>query len=287
MPSGQKRRRAANDDNSPPSSSSENENENTNENASNPPNQAQAQARRRNKRQRNSLFASLEPQIRHVSQHTVKTKWVTLPEQVQDRVQELFRSVERPVITRQRDERKRIEAQTAVGSVIRNLRRRLPRMPFPPMTKDAAFDYESALGEQRALGAQLTTVTNSVDLLKAEIAREEKELAREKALLEDMEKNAKMAETARRRQVKNDHPMLRHLEQVSFQQQKQEPPGFDIRDMKTCDVGLSDIGDDPDLLPLVKQLRSHLESMQSNALQTSGIRDAIMQSQAALDLVHP
>jgi kinetochore protein Fta7 len=49
----------------------------------------------------------------------------------------------------------------------------------------------------------LTTVTNSADLFKAEVAREEKALAREKALLEDMERNAKMAEGTRRKQVKN------------------------------------------------------------------------------------
>lgn len=129
---------------------------------------------RKAKRQRRSLFASLEPRIRHVSQHTVKTKWVTLPEPMQDKVLELFRSVERPVIMRHRDEKKRIEAQTAVGTVIRkyvasrgrmqvqrggnllitlasganSLGRRLPRMPFPPVTKDANFDYESALDEQ-------------------------------------------------------------------------------------------------------------------------------------------
>lgn len=35
--------------------------------------------------------------------------------------------------------------------------------------------------------------------------------------------------------------MLRHLEQASFQQQKQDSASFDIRDMKTCDVGLADV----------------------------------------------
>jgi hypothetical protein len=111
MPSGQKRRRAADEDDS---ASSDNGDSNRNTSTT----EQQKQARQR-KRQRKSLFASLEPRIRHVSQHTVKAKWVTLPEPMQDKVVELFRSVERPVITRHRDEKKRIEAQTAVGSVIR------------------------------------------------------------------------------------------------------------------------------------------------------------------------
>ena len=117
----------------------------------------------------------------------------------------------------------------------------------------------------------MTTATNSADLFKAEVAREEKALAREKTLLEDMERNAKMAEGARKKQVKNvsgilvvpvhtlpslflkvdgltdvtikDHPMLRHLERASFQeqQQKQDSVGFDIRDMKNSDVDLSNV----------------------------------------------
>lgn len=82
-------------------------------------------------------------------------------------------------------------------------------MPFPPVARDASFDYEAALDEQRALGAQLTTVTNSVDLLKAEVSREEKELLREKALLEEMERNAKMAEKERKRMGRNVGGCLR------------------------------------------------------------------------------
>lgn len=36
--------------------------------------------------------------------------------------------------------------------------------------------------------------------------------------------------------------MLRHLEQASSQQQKQDSAHFDIRDMKTSDIRLSDVG---------------------------------------------
>lgn len=34
------------------------------------------------------------------------------------------------------------------NSLVNSLGRRLPRMPFPPISKDANFDYESALDEQ-------------------------------------------------------------------------------------------------------------------------------------------
>lgn len=44
---------------------------------------------------------------------------------------------------------------------------------------------------------------DSTDLLRAEIAREEALLAKEKKELEDMTKNAKRAETERKRLMKN------------------------------------------------------------------------------------
>jgi kinetochore protein Fta7 len=64
-------------------------------------------------------FAWLKPQVKNVSKHTIKSKWSPLPEPVQTKVRELFRSLERPVIVRQRDERKRIEAQVALGGVVK------------------------------------------------------------------------------------------------------------------------------------------------------------------------
>ena len=64
-------------------------------------------------------FAMLKPRIRHIAEHTIKTKWITLPESAQKKVDELFHAVERPVITRHRDERKRIEVQTALATVRR------------------------------------------------------------------------------------------------------------------------------------------------------------------------
>lgn len=64
-------------------------------------------------------FAMLKPRIRHIAEHTIKTKWITLPESAQNKVNELFHSVERPIISRYRDERKRIEVQTALAVVRR------------------------------------------------------------------------------------------------------------------------------------------------------------------------
>lgn len=65
----------------------------------------------------NKRVARLVPRTRHISERVVKSKWTTLPEPVQDRVKELFRLTELPVLTRQMNEKKRIEAQSALSTV--------------------------------------------------------------------------------------------------------------------------------------------------------------------------
>ncbi|KAL1982144.1 hypothetical protein VTN96DRAFT_8319 [Rasamsonia emersonii] len=232
----------------------------------------------------NKRFAYLKPRVRHISQRTIKSKWTTLPEPVQEKVREMFRSLERPVIVRHRDERKRIEAQTAVAAVVKNLGRRLPRMPFPPVTKDTNFDYESLLHEHRSLEAQLSTTTNGIDLLKMEIAKEEALLAKETKQLEEMEKNAKRAEAERKRQMKNEHPVLRHIDSLPQHQAGSSAP-FSVIDGQDGDTALCDVKPDPELLSLVTQLNGHLQSMQNNVTPFVGLKDAIIQAQVALDLV--
>ncbi|KAL2001087.1 hypothetical protein VTN02DRAFT_2254 [Thermoascus thermophilus] len=197
----------------------------------------------------------------------------------------MFKSLERPVIVRHRDERRRIEAQTAVAAVVRNLGKRLPRMPFPPIAKDAKFDYEAALDENRSLQAQLAMVTNSVDLLKAEVEREEALLAKETKQLEELEKNAQRAEAERKRQMKNEHPVLRQLDDLSSSSSRDQKLGKFAGQIKTDGVALCDYDPDPQLQALVKQLNGHLQSIQKNTAPLAGLRDAITRSRAALDLL--
>ncbi|EEP81534.1 conserved hypothetical protein [Uncinocarpus reesii 1704] len=228
----------------------------------------------------NKRVAMLVPRTRHISERTVKSKWAPLSEPIQDRIKELFQATELPVLTRQKDGKKRVEAQSALSAVRKkygllrilldllsslllsffylgllvrvsgliapcSLGKRLPRMPFPPGTKEISFNYEAALNENRLLESQLATMTSSATLLRREIKREELQLARDTAKLEELEKNAKAAEAQSKKQSKN-------------------------------------LDADPDVLSLVKQLRNHLESMQTNAEQVTGIREALTRAQSAL-----
>ena len=67
----------------------------------------------------NKRYAYLKCHVRNVPERTIKSKWSTLPEPVQEKVRDMFRALERPVIVRHQNERKRIEAQAAVQAVVK------------------------------------------------------------------------------------------------------------------------------------------------------------------------
>ena len=62
---------------------------------------------------------TLEPRLRRISRNVVDTKWGPLPDSAQARVKELFSSVERPVLMRVAEGRRRKEAEVALESVLR------------------------------------------------------------------------------------------------------------------------------------------------------------------------
>ncbi|KAK2873746.1 hypothetical protein FQN49_002109 [Arthroderma sp. PD_2] len=233
----------------------------------------------------NPPFTALKPRIRHINEETIKSKWTTLPDTTQEKVKQLFLSVELPVITRHRDEKKRVEAQSALATVRKNLGKRLPKMPFPAGTRDGSFDYEGALGDSRALEGQLATTTSSIRLLQAEIKREEAELAKDTLKLEELERNAKAAESERKRLNKNVHPVLKQLDESSIGDAANGAADFKLSELKNDETVLSELDADPTLLPTIKQLRNHLESMQGNAAQVRGIGHAIARAKSALDML--
>ncbi|EEQ31445.1 conserved hypothetical protein [Microsporum canis CBS 113480] len=239
---------------------------------------------KRSKPNNHPPFAALQPRIRHINEETIKSKWTTLPDSTQEKVKQLFLSVELPVITRNRDEKKRVEAQSALATVRKNLGKRLPKMPFPAGTRDGSFDYESALGESRVLESQLATTTSSIRLLQAEIKREEAELAKDKLKLEELERNAKAAESERKRLNKNSS--MNETANADFKlEMKNEETVLGEWTVLVLTGCFDKIDADPKLLPTIKQLRNHLESMQGNAAQVRGIGHAITRAKAALDML--
>ncbi|KAA6414456.1 MAG: hypothetical protein FRX48_01205 [Lasallia pustulata] len=226
-------------------------------------------------------FAALKPRVKYVPQRVIRSQWRVLPEVVQYKVKEIFRSLERPVITSHRDEGKRTEAQIAVASITRTLGRRLPRMPFPPDTKEIHFNYEALLDSNRGLEAHLDRAIHSAALYKGEIEQEQHLLAEEKQNLEALEKNARTEESLYRRQASKCHKLLQS-ERVGKEEDGLDAIGF-IENVPGTATHLNQQHLDAKLKPVVVQLRNHLDSMQSNTAEIKGISEALIRAEAVLD----
>lgn len=68
---------------------------------------------------RSTTFAILKPRLRYVPQEVVRSRWDVVPQSVHDRIRELLKLIEMPVIMSQGDGRMGVAAQVAVASVLR------------------------------------------------------------------------------------------------------------------------------------------------------------------------
>ncbi|KAI9820655.1 MAG: hypothetical protein M1827_005024 [Pycnora praestabilis] len=230
-------------------------------------------------------FISLKPRIRHIPQDVVTSKWEVLTGPVQDQVRELFKAVQRPVVMMHQDENRRSEAQTALKFVSRSLEKKLPRWPFPPNVKDSHFNYEELLNGSRILESMLTPATHAVALLKAEIKKEEQALEADRERLAGLEANAKAEDASRKRQAKKVHSLLRSSEPInSVARDQDNAVDFALVTAASSQQTLSLVTDlDPDLQPLIAQLQSHLDSMQSNMAQVKDVGLSVTKTKVAVD----
>ncbi|KAI9880693.1 MAG: hypothetical protein M1830_001326 [Pleopsidium flavum] len=226
-------------------------------------------------------FAILKTHIRHVPQEVVKERWDVVSEPVQDRIRELFKSVQKPVITGHGDERRRTEAQAAVGSVLRTLGKRLPKIPFPQSTKDVHFNFETILASNQALDSQITLAIHAIGLLKAEITREEHSLTAERRILQELEANSRAEESLRKRQAKNVHPLLRSGRDFRQDIDVADDVGLD---RSAQPESLSPVAkSDAKILPILADLQNHLDNINANTVQATNIRNRIFKARAVID----
>lgn len=87
-------------------------------------------------------FSYLKKHTRRVPQDVVKKRWKALPAPAQRQVRELFSAAKRSVMHGAKDERRAREIETALGAVLRRLEKQLPRMPFPPKSREGDFSLD-------------------------------------------------------------------------------------------------------------------------------------------------
>lgn len=164
---------------------------------------------RREDKAENEGFQRLKVVHRRVPKDHIKNKWNPLDSIAIDRISDLLHDVERSVVMRVHDDRKRSQASSAVQLVSRKLQRKLTKgLPFPPATRvrrEDDFDFEKILESNRILETQLTPMIHSIELLQAEIAKEEALLESESSDLGQLEANAKNQAAESRRAAKKTH----------------------------------------------------------------------------------
>ncbi|KAI9795237.1 MAG: hypothetical protein M1835_006133 [Candelina submexicana] len=226
-------------------------------------------------------YPVLKARTKTVPSEVVASKWEVLSDPVQTRLLDLFKAVQRPVLSSHRDPKRRNEAQSALAPVVRTLARRLPRMPFPSTTKDWHFDYEKLLDSNRTLESLLTPTIHSIELLKAEIDKEERALNGDRKQLDELEQNAAFAEKERTRQTKKAHALLRLQDLPAANADETNVTGIPIKAPSGTLTLESEL--DPNLWPLAEQLQNHLGSMQSNTAQIFNVMAALVRTRAAVD----
>ncbi|KAF2096419.1 hypothetical protein NA57DRAFT_78025 [Rhizodiscina lignyota] len=225
-------------------------------------------------------FQYLKPRTRRISQNLITSKWTPLPAPAQQQVRELFKAAKRPVILARHDERRKREAEVVLDHMVTRLEKQLPRMPFPPKSKEGDFDLDGLVEKNRMLENLVTPAIHSIELLKAEIEKEEAALQRDRETLRRLERDSQAEQRAAESSVTTIHPLLESGLDSETIANDAESINMQKAD-EASSIPLEDM--DHELLPLIAQFRSHLESMQANAMQVDGLSEAISRTSAALN----
>jgi hypothetical protein len=136
-----------------------------------------------------------------------------LPTNCIELISHLLSDIQRPVVVRLNDERRRTQASTALQMVARRLINKISKgLPFPLGTRyhrENDFDFEKILDHTRTLEALLTPALHANELLDSELRKVTILLEADLEVLADLEANAKAESTMRKQAGRKLHSLLR------------------------------------------------------------------------------
>ncbi|KKY32789.1 hypothetical protein UCDDA912_g07231 [Diaporthe ampelina] len=149
------------------------------------------------------------------------------------------------------------------------------------------FDLERAMNAVQGLENSLNPLLHSVSLLEREIKKEEDALARDYDSLHKLEANARSETKGWREKAKREHVLASGIRRKGEVGDHDEGDRLELvaRPEDAVLGGLFKDLDDKELVTLSKQIGSHMESIQNNMQQISGVVPAISRSKAALQQV--
>ncbi|ORY60110.1 CENP-Q, a CENPA-CAD centromere complex subunit-domain-containing protein [Pseudomassariella vexata] len=232
------------------------------------------------------LYRHLRTRTRQIPRHHITNKWTALDAPSISSVTTLLQSASRPVLLRLNNLQRHAQATAALNAISNRLCSKLARgLPFPPATtaskREDELEFERTVAEIETLEAQLDPLLHSVDLLKKEKERAERELEREYRVLGELSANARAQGKKRKEELRRIHALVPELRRDGASSNDGSGLGEIKPAEKYAAKTFTDLEDD-DLKGLGEQIASHMESMKGNLQHIDGVVPAIADSAAAL-----
>jgi hypothetical protein len=221
---------------------------------------------------------------RRVPRSTIDEKWSPLDPPSISSITSLLSSASRPVLLRLSNRQKHAHANIALNAVAKRLQIKFTRgLPFPPPVtagrREDELEYERTVTGIQALEAQLDPLLHSVELLKREREKAQRELDREYRILNTLGNNARAEARERRGQLRKMHALVpeRRNGESHDDEKKDLLPVAD-----GAGTAFKDLEGQDELFDLAGQLGNHMESMRTNLQQIEGVDAEIVKSRGAL-----
>ncbi|KAI1740639.1 CENP-Q, a CENPA-CAD centromere complex subunit-domain-containing protein [Xylaria scruposa] len=224
-------------------------------------------------------YRHITERTRRVPQQIIESKWSSLDPSSIANIADLLHSVSLPTLLHVVP-KQYAHAEDVLQKVMRGLCKRSARLPFPPAStlprREDELDFERTQSAVEVLLSQLDPLQHSVELLKREKERAEKELERQYKVLDRLSTNARAEARERRDRLKKVH--------ILVPTSTHDPATNDI-DLLPANKASSQVFasvQDEEMLSLAGQINNHMKSMRGNLQQIDGVLPAIEKSHALL-----
>ncbi|KAJ2979268.1 hypothetical protein NUW58_g7244 [Xylaria curta] len=224
-------------------------------------------------------YRYITERTRRVTHEVIESKWSNLDPSSLANIRSLLHSISLPTLLHVAP-KQYAHAEDILEKVIRGLCKRSARLPFPPASslprREDELDFERTQSAVEVLLSQLDPLQHSVELLKREKERAEKDLEREYKVLDRLSTNARAEARERRDRLRKVHVLVPTTTQDSV------ADGTDLLPIdKAAGQVFTNIQDE-EMLSLAGQINNHMDSMRGNLEQIDGILPAIAESHALL-----
>ncbi|KAI1269517.1 CENP-Q, a CENPA-CAD centromere complex subunit-domain-containing protein [Xylariaceae sp. FL1019] len=228
-------------------------------------------------------YRYIAKRTRRIPRAVIESRWSTLDQSGVNNVANILGAASRPVLLHVSNRKQYRHAEHVVERAVKGLSKRSSKLPCPPAStlprREDELDYERTQSAVEAARSQLDPLQHSVELLKYEKKRVEKELERDYKALQQLSTNARSEAREKRDQLRKMHVLVPEKDSSVA---GEGIVRVDVTPTGKCNGGAFGDLQNEDLLGLAGQINNHMESMHGNLHQIDGVLPAIARSDALL-----